>query len=112
MPTDIALHPLGNPLQGNHPPAPPMPPLGGQTSLAEATNSADIVVPKTGGVLILQATVKARVAILQSEDGVGFPGGAPGNPDAAGSGVVLNADQPRLFSLPGGRFRLRTAVYA
>lgn len=108
MPSDIALHPMGNPLSGNHPPAPPLPLLGGQTSLAENTNSGDIVVPLTGGVLVIQSSVKVRMDIVKrGDDGSTFPALAP-----ATSPIVLMPDAPRLFSLPGGTYRLKTLVYA
>ena len=102
MPLDYALHPMGNLLGGNHPPAPPLPILGGQASLADNTESADIVVPRTGAVLVCSnSTTKVRLDIQLQ----------PTAPNAAASPVVLVADQPRLFSLPGGTYRLRTLVY-
>lgn len=104
MPVDIALHPLGNPIQGNHPPAPQVPVLASQTGLAEATNSAALVVPKTGGVLVLTATAKLRVDIRPTADA--------GSLNAGASGMVLITDQPRMFSLAEGSYTLKTAIYA
>lgn len=102
MPLDYAIHPMGNPIAGNHPPAPPLPILGGQASLADNTESADIVVPNGGAVLVCTNSVtKVRLDIQRS----------PTAPNAAASPVVLIADQARLFSLPGGTYRLRTLVY-
>lgn len=102
MPLDYALHPMGNLLGGNHPPAPPLPILGGQVSLGDNVESTDIVVPRTGGVLVCSnTTTKVRLDIK-------LTGTAP---DASASPVVLIADQPRLFSLPGGTYRLRTLLY-
>lgn len=103
MPVDIALHPVGNPIQGNHPPAPSVPVISQQTGLAEATPSADLVVPATGAVLCLVATAKLRVDI----ELVGGPA-----LDPATSALVLPTDQVRQFYLRQGTYRLQTAVYA
>ena len=109
MPCDIALHPMGNHNNGQQRQALHVPPLQSIVSLAEATDSADIVVPATGAVLVLQGTVKLRAAVLKSnEDGTTFTG----SPDPLTSGVVLQPDIPRSFSLARGRYRVRTAVYA
>lgn len=103
MPVDIALHPIGNPVQGNHPPAPPLPVLQSQTGLAEGANSTPLVVPKTGGVLVLTATAKLRVDLRLTADA--------GLLNAGASGVVLVTDQPRMFSLPEGSYTLKTLAY-
>jgi hypothetical protein len=101
MPLDYAIHAVGNPIQGNHPPAPAMPVLGGQAGLAEGAESADIVVPKTGAVLRCVSTAKLRLDIQKQ----------PTATDAAGKPTVLVTDQPALFSLPEGTYRLRTLAY-
>lgn len=109
MPVDIALHPMGNHNNGQQRDAPVVPPLLSIVSLAELTDSADMIVPPTGAVLILQGTIKLRAALLKSnEDGTSFTG----SPDPLTSGIVLQPDVPRSFSLPRGRYRVRTAVYA
>lgn len=102
MPLDYAIHPLGNPVQGNHPPAPAMPLLaGGQAGLGDNVESADIVVPKTGAVLRCVSTAKLRLDIQKQ----------PTAPDATTKPTVLVTDQPALFTLPEGTYRLRTLVY-
>jgi len=59
--------------------------------------------------LVLQGTIKLRAAVLKSnEDGTTFTG----SPDPTLLGVVLQPDIPRTFSLPRGRYRVRTVVYA
>lgn len=103
MPVDIAVHPLGNPVAGNHPPAPPVPLLQSQTALAHDTASAVLVVPRGGAVLALTATVKQRVDIQRQADA--------GALNPGGSGIVLFADQPRLFSLPFGNYQVMVAAY-
>jgi hypothetical protein len=109
MPCDVALHAVGNLNNGQQRPALHMPPLQSIVSLAEAADSTDIIVPATGGVLVLQGTIKLRAAVLKSnEDGTTFTG----SPDPATSGVVLQPDIPRTFSLARGRYRVRTSVYA
>lgn len=102
MPVDIALHPIGNPIQGNHPPAPSLPVISQQTGLADGATSSNLVVPKTGAVLCLTATAKLRVDIKLNGTGL----------SAASSGIVLPTDQLRQFFLTEGTYQLQTAVYA
>ena len=108
MPCDIALHPIGNPIYGQMLGTHYMPPLQSINSLAEASDSGDIVVPATGGILVLQGTIKLRAAVLKSNEDGGFSG----SPDPTGLGAVLQPDIPRTFVLPRGRYRVRTAIYA
>lgn len=103
MPVDISIHALGNPIQGNHPPAPQLPVLGGQAGLAEDTNSNDIVIPSPGGVVYLTATAKVRMDLRLALDAAAL---AP-----AASGTVLAANLPQMFSLRPGTWKLRTTAY-
>ena len=104
MPADIVLHALGNPVHGNHPPAPSIPPLAQQVSLAENTNSNVFTVPDMGAVMCLTATTKLRVDIVTVANLASI------NP--AGSANVLPMDIPRLFYLPKGQYQVRTTIYA
>lgn len=106
MPVDIALHPIGTPVHGNHPDAasPVVPVIAQQTGLAEATNSNALAVPKLGGRLVLVATVKLRVDIRLAANA--------GALDPANSGVVLGANERCTFTLSEGSYILKTAVYA
>lgn len=104
MPVDISLHPMGNAVQGNLPPAPPLPVLEGQTSLAEGVNSQELNVPRTGAVLALVATAKLRVDIRPTAD--------EGSLNAATSSLVLGANERVHFALREGNYKLLTAVYA
>lgn len=101
MPLDYAIHAVGNPVQGNHPPAPLLPVLGGQAGLADNTESANIVVPATGAVLRCVSTAKLRLDVQLQ----------PTPPDATTKPTVLVTDQPALFALPQGTYRLRTLAY-
>ena len=51
MPVDISLHPMGNLIYGNLPPAPSLPVLEGQAGLAEGADSQVLNVPNTGAAL-------------------------------------------------------------
>lgn len=104
MPVDIALHPLGTPVHGNHPDALVAPALQHQVALADATPSADFLVPKTGGKLVMVATAKLRVDIRLTADA--------GALNAGTSAIVLGANERVAFSLTPGSYRLLTAVYA
>lgn len=103
MPVDISLHPIGNPVHGNLPPAPPIPLLEGQLALAELTNSNVLNVTSTAATLVLVATAKLRVDIRPEADVALL--------DAATSSLVLGANERVMFSLPKGNWQLRTAVY-
>lgn len=104
MPVDIALHPLGTPVYGNHPDAPPALPLYGQAGLADDTQSAAIHVTKPGGRLVLVATAKLRVDIRLLADA--------GSLNAATSGMVLGANERVSFWLQNGSYALKTLAYA
>lgn len=108
MPTDIALHPFGEPIRGNHPPSPVVPLLAQQKALAENTQSQTFALPQgvTGQVAIfaLTATIKLRVDFRALADAGALD---PGN-----SGIVLLADQTRFFCVPAGDWVLKTLVYA
>lgn len=101
MPTDIAIHPVGNPIQGNHPPALSVPVLAEQNLLAESTDSNIFSVPASGAVAVLTATVKLRVDIRP----------LPAALNAPASAIVLFPEQPRMFALGQGTWRFRTALY-
>lgn len=103
MPTDIALHPRGTPVHGNHPPSIVIPQLAGQVALAAAANSNPIVVPRPGGELHLVSTVKARVDIRLTADAASL--------NAATSGMILGANERCVFSLPPGSYTLVTADF-
>jgi len=103
MPTDIALHPLGTPVHGNHPPSIVVPKLAGQVALAAAANSAPLVVPPPGAKLHLVSTVKARVDIRPTAD--------VGNLNPATSGMILGANERCVYSLPPGNYTLVTADF-
>lgn len=103
MPTDIALHPIGTPVQGNHPVGAVVPRLAGQAALAAATNSAALVVPSPGAQLHLVSTVKARVDIRPTADAA--------NLNAGTSGMILGANERVVFSLPPGSYTLVTADF-
>lgn len=103
MPVDISLHPIGNPVQGNHPPAPPIPVLEGQKGLAEDTNSNVFNVTTKGATMTLVATAKLRVDIRLNADA--------GSLDPANSSVVLGAEERVMFSLAQGDWILKTAAY-
>jgi hypothetical protein len=100
MPVDYAIHPLGNPVQGNHPPAPSLPLLGGQSGLADNTNS-NVILLATDAVISIVATAKLRLDVQNTVAAL--------NP--AASPLVLIADQPRLFALPRGTYYLKTLAY-
>lgn len=104
MAVDIALHPIGTPVQGNHPVVAVVPVIAQQPGLADATDSEPIVVPGPGGRLVLVATAKLRVDIR--------PTAAAALLDPASSGVVLGADERVVFALQPGSYTLKTAVYA
>jgi hypothetical protein len=104
MPVDISLHPLGNLIYGNLPPAPAVPVIEGQVALAEGTNSEVLNVPAAGAALVLVATAKLRVDI-DLEANVG-------SLDATTSSIVLGANERVTFTLPRGNYILKTAVYA
>jgi hypothetical protein len=112
MPSDYTIHGLGNPVQGNHPVPPSLPPLGPtQTGLAESTPSNDIIIGKGSATLAIQCTVKARLDVqpYTTNPVTGAevaPVLAPG-----ASGVVLQPDQVRLFTLGPGKYKLQTIVY-
>lgn len=103
MPVDISLHPIGNPVHGNHPPAPPIPVLEGQSALAEGADSNVLNVTSTAATLVLVATAKLRVDIRPNADAASL------NPGA--SSLVLGANERVMFSLPKGDWILRTAAY-
>lgn len=103
MPVDIALHPLGNYIMGNLPPAPVVPLLEGQVALAEATNSQVLNVPDRGATLELVATAKLRVDIRPEADAALL--------DAVTSGLVLGANERVFFALAKGNYQLKTTVY-
>ena len=106
MPLDISFHPFGEPFRGNHPPAPALPVIAKQKSLAEAVPSQAFVAPGgvTGSVcvLVLTATIKLRVDIQKTGDAL----------DPANSGIVLLPDVPRTFSVREGSWTVQSAVYA
>jgi hypothetical protein len=104
MPVDISLHPLGNLIYGNLPPAPPVPVLEGQAGLAEGTNSNVLNVPDRGASLVLVATAKLRVDIRLEAD--------VGSLDATLSSLVLGANERVIYTLTKGNYILKTAVYA
>lgn len=104
MPVDIALHPLGTPVHGNHPADQVAPVLAQQAGLADDTQSATLVVPKPGGRLVLVATAKLRIDIRALADAGALNAGA--------SGMVLGANERVSFSLPQGSFVLKTLAYA
>jgi hypothetical protein len=104
MPVDIALHPLGTPVHGNHPDAQVAPAIQHQVALADATPSADFVVPKPGAKLVLVATAKLRVDIRLTADAAVLNAGT--------SAMVLGANERVSFFLTPGSYRLLTAVYA
>jgi hypothetical protein len=103
MPVDIALHPIGTPVNGNHPTGFVIPRLAGQAALAAATNSNAIVVPSPGGKLHLVSTVKARVDIRLTADAASLNAGT--------SGMILGANERCIFSLPPGSYTLVTADF-
>lgn len=103
MPTDIALHPLGTPVHGNHPSSIVIPQLAGQAALAATVNSNPIVVPRPGGKLHLVSTVKARVDIRLTADA--------GSLNAGTSGMILGANERVVYSLPPGSYTLVTADF-
>lgn len=105
MPVDITLHPIGNPVSGQLPPAPMVPILEGQSGLAEGADSNVLnVTGPYGATLALVATAKLRVDIRPNADAASL------NP--AGSSLVLGANERVHFFLPKGDWILRTAVYA
>jgi hypothetical protein len=104
MPVDISLHPMGNPVQGNLPPAPSVPIIEGQAGLPEGANSQQLDVPKTGAVLALVATAKLRVDIR--------PAAEVALLDPSTSSLVLGANERVHFALREGAYILKTAVYA
>lgn len=101
MALDYAVLALGNPVQGQLPAAPALPPLAGQKALAENTDSAVIVVDRPA-MLVLVATAKVRLDV-QPSTGALDPGNSP---------VVLPADQRVMFTLPAGSYKLKTLAYA
>lgn len=105
MPLDIAFHPFGEPFRGNHPPAPALPVIASQRSLADNTNSQAFVAPQgvTGSVcvLVLTSTVKVRVDVQKTGDVL----------DPANSGTVLLPDVPRTFSVREGSWTVKTLAY-
>ncbi len=103
MPVDIAVHPVGNPIYGQLPPAPGVPVLEGQAGLAEDTNSQVLNAP-SGATLVLLATAKLRVDIRPEADAASL--------NAATSGMVIGANERVFFSLAKGNWILKTAVYA
>lgn len=104
MPLDYALVDIGSPMQGNMPPAPILPAISpGQVKLAEATNSADIVVGDGSAVLMCCANVDIRMDLRLKADAASL------NP--ATSGVLIGAGVPRFFTLRRGTYVLKTAVY-
>jgi hypothetical protein len=103
MSVDIALHPMGNYIQGNLPPAPALPLLAGQVALGEGINSQMLNVSDRGATLELVATAKLRVDVRTEAD-VGLL-----NP--ATSALVLGANERVFFYLPKGNYQLKTAVY-
>jgi hypothetical protein len=103
MSVDISLHPMGNTVQGNLPPAPSVPIIEGQAGLAEATVSQELNVPRTGAILALVATAKLRVDIRPTVDEALL--------NAATSPLVLGANERVHFALWQGNYKLVTAVY-
>lgn len=104
MAVDIALHPIGNLIQGQLAPAPSIPLFEGQTALAEGVNSNVLNAGGYGATLVLVATAKLRVDIRPEAD--------VGSLDPATSALVLGANERVMFSLPKGNWILKTAVYA
>jgi hypothetical protein len=101
MAVDIAIHALGNAVVGNLPPAAQLPVLGGQIGLAENTNSALIDVAYDV-VLVLVATAKLRLDIRRQADAAAL------NP--AASPVILPSEQRVAFSLPAGKWIVKTVA--
>jgi len=109
MPTDYAVHRIGYPISGNHPPAPSLPASGGQKSLADNTDSALITITQPS-VLIASSTAKVRLDLQACDPAnvaVTIPALAPTN-----SPVVLFPEVPRIFSLAQGQYLLKTLAYA
>ncbi|WP_397604962.1 hypothetical protein [Sphingorhabdus sp.] len=103
MPVDISLHPIGNPMYGNLPPAPSVPLLEGQSGLAEGVDSNVLNVTTPAATLVLVATAKLRVDIRLNSEAASL------NPGA--SSQVLGANERVMLSLPKGDWILRTAAY-
>lgn len=100
MPTDIAIHAIGNAVQGQLPPAPIVPALGGQQALAENTDSAEFEFTQAV-VVAITPSVKVRIDIQRS--------GVALNP--AGSFLVGNADQTGFYALERGKWKIKTLAY-
>lgn len=103
MPTDIAIHAMGNHTQGHPPPAPIVPPLAGQRGLAENVDSDTFAVSQAV-VLAVTPSLKIRLDVQR----VG--GGAPAL-DPANSFIVVQADQTAFFTIEKGAWKIKTLAY-
>lgn len=103
MAVDISLHPIGNPVQGNHPPSGLIPRIQGQVALADGVASDVLVVPKLGARLVLVSTMKARIDIRTQADA--------GNLNPLTTGMILGSNERVVFSLPQGSWQLMISTF-
>jgi len=103
MALDYSVHHIGTLLNGNLPPAPTLPQMAGEVSLASDTDSAEIVVASSA-ILICVPSLKLRLDIRASADKASL------DPDA--SPVVLEADQVRHFTLGVGRWMIKWKAWS
>lgn len=94
-----SVHSLGTPHQGNLPPAPVLPPLGGELDLAEETDSDDIVAPARGAIIIMRSDVDAQVQVLPKADAAAL--------DPATSVAVIDAGKATPWSVGEGTWTLQ-----
>lgn len=102
MATDIAVHKIGNSVNGHGAPAPEWPRLDGEKALAENTDSKqfDVAYP---AIFALTATAKVRVDLRLAADAASLnPGQSP---------EVLEAGVTRFFTVPAGSWKLKTLAY-
>jgi hypothetical protein len=114
MPLDYAVHALGNPVQGNHPPTPIMPPLATVAGLADNTPSADIIIgaaTKLPVMLAVQSTIKSRLDIKPYTADPVTAAEIPPVLTPGTSGVVLQPDSVRIFTLQPGKYKLQNVAY-
>lgn len=103
MATDITLHPLGNPVQGNHPQSLVIPRIQGQVALADGVASDVFVVPKQGARLALISSMKARIDIRTQADAA--------NLNPLTTGLVIGSNERAIYTLPAGNWQVMIATY-
>lgn len=100
MATDYAIYALGQTVAGNLQPAPVVPRLGGQASLADDTASAALTVTVPAVVAVV-AAARSRIDFRATTGAL----------DPATSPEVLEANIVRYFALPIGTTYLKVTAY-